>query len=468
MDGDLASRGGPRSALVMRVCFAALVLGVLAVLPVSASAQETDPCPNGFHFDRMSGTGCVQDFDKFPEYGHPGYTGSPVCDLGAAVTEWREVKAEVPGQPGAGAFAFLCFCDTDVDRNPTPSDVARCSDLPQLLEDSRIERGVIEPVLVTTTAEPTTTTATTAAAATTTQAASSTSTTHAATAPTSEKGDEDTAEQKSPQSSRTTAAVALVAAVGVMAQGARSGVVRGKAGELVAKGDALPKEVQDKLQKRANDLRSKIRQRYEQALARLRSNRLVRRPGEIAERGERRFREAQARLDRRARRIKERIERRVTEIVDRVKHGRLVRRGREIFDRAVRGIGKLQANYQAAQELHTIVTDKRRLQQEIDRGVARAVHRRIVSSGVSPVLVIGLGGERAIGRSVNRLIHDPRREFRRVGRTLRNPRNVVKEIGRGVRRVGRAIDKSPPARVARFVFGREGLGRLFRRRRRRR
>jgi hypothetical protein len=450
-----------RGSLVKLLFACLLVAAIVAIVPVGAPAQEADPCPNGFHFERMSGTGCVQDYELFPEFGHPGYTGSPVCDLGTPVIEWREVKAEVPGQPGAGAFPFLCFCDTELDRNPTQADIARCADLPQLLEDSRIERGLVEPA-TTTTQETTTTPATTSSTSTTKVQPTTTTTTTAATQPGASQEP-----KKGLPLPKTAAAAAIVTLAGVLAQGARSGVVRGKVGELVAKGDALPTRVQDRVQKRLDDLRTRVKQRYEEALARLRKHRIVRRPGEIIERGQRRFREAQARLDRRSQRIQERMERRGKEVVDRIGRSRLVRRGRELVDRAQRGIGRLKANYRGVQELHRIVTDKRRLEQEVNRGVGRVVRRGIARSGVSPILVTGLGGEKAIGRSVVRVLHDPRREFRRVGRTLRSPRALVREVGRGVRRVGRAIDKSPPARAARFVFGRQGLGRLFRGRRRR-
>ncbi|NIA24826.1 MAG: hypothetical protein GWP04_04590 [Gammaproteobacteria bacterium] len=404
----------------------------------------------------MSGTGCVQDLNTFPEYGHPGYTGSPVCDLGAAVTEWREVRGEVPGQPGAGAFAFLCYCDTSLDRNPDSTDLARCPNVAQLVEDSRIERGFVEPT--TTTAQET---------ATTEPASEPTSTTATVTSTTAPAIPSEPSEPAGgvPGSA---AAVALVTVAGVMGQAVRAGVVRGKAGELVAKGDALPKDVRDKIDNRKKELRTRLRQRYQEALQRLRRHRIVRRPGEIVERGERRFREAQARLDRRSRRVEERLRKRGRETIDRIGRSRIVRRGRDLFDKGARGLARLRADYQAAQGLHTILTDRRRLQQEVDRGIERAVHRRLVGSGVSPLLVTGLGGERAIGNSVKRFFRDPRREFRRVGRTLRSPRNVVKEVGRGVRRVGRSIDKSPPAQASRFIFGRRGLGRLFRRRRRHR
>lgn len=429
----------------------------IVLLPGGAPAQETDPCPKGFHYERMSGTGCVQNRNEFPEYGHPGYTGSPVCDLGAAVTEWREVKAEVPGNPGAGAFPYLCYCDTDVDRNPGATDLKRCSNLPQLLEDSRVERGVIvpEPTIVEDTTEITTeTTAEPSTSTTGSESTASPSTTTPAAAASATSGGEKgppTGIPIGPQAALLT----VVAAAGIGLQSSRSGVVGQDLAGIVATGGGPSDVLRRVLEEGKQNLHDRLMKRYQDAMRRLKKHRIIRRPGEIIERGERRFRAAQARLDRRSREIRERIQRPGRRLADRIEHSRVVRRGREI-------VAKARENYEIAQGVHVLATDKRARRQAVDQEVDRTVHRRLVGSGVSPLVVTAFGGEKSIGRSVKRFVHDPRRELRRVGRTLRNPRNVAHEVGRGLRRVGRAVGNSALGRVGRW------FGHLFGRRRRHR
>jgi len=99
----------------------ALLVGLLAVLLLDlalgaagdALAQELDNCPEGFHWERMSGQCCVQDFDTIPEHGLIGYTGNSICDEGyTGVYERLPTKNRegVAGCPNYASFAFLEEC----------------------------------------------------------------------------------------------------------------------------------------------------------------------------------------------------------------------------------------------------------------------------------------------------------------------------------------------------------------------
>jgi hypothetical protein len=78
------------------------------------SAQEDNKnCPEGFHWERMSGQCCVQDYETIPEHGRLGYTGNSICDDGyVGVYQGRMTtnREGVPGCPNYNEFAFLTEC----------------------------------------------------------------------------------------------------------------------------------------------------------------------------------------------------------------------------------------------------------------------------------------------------------------------------------------------------------------------
>jgi len=100
---------------------AAGVTGVLAVALLwaiagtAASAQQPERknCPVEFHWERLSGQCCVQDYEAIPDHGRIGYTGNSICDDGyVGVYERRPTTngLGVDGCPGYTSFAFLKSC----------------------------------------------------------------------------------------------------------------------------------------------------------------------------------------------------------------------------------------------------------------------------------------------------------------------------------------------------------------------
>jgi hypothetical protein len=98
----------------------ALLAGLLAVflldLALGATgtlAQEKENCPPGFFWERLSGTGCVQDRSTLPGHGKIGYDGTSICEDGySGAYEHRETTdgETAPGTPYVN-FAFLTACN---------------------------------------------------------------------------------------------------------------------------------------------------------------------------------------------------------------------------------------------------------------------------------------------------------------------------------------------------------------------
>ncbi len=101
---------------------AALGWGALGTSSAAASAPAPAEeygdwvCPEGFHWERMSANGCVQNGDTIPEHGGGlSYTQEPICRDPAyphMITEWRETPTgePIPGSGGKTALAFLVDC----------------------------------------------------------------------------------------------------------------------------------------------------------------------------------------------------------------------------------------------------------------------------------------------------------------------------------------------------------------------
>jgi hypothetical protein len=79
----------------------------------SAQEPESKNCPAGFHWERMSGQCCVQDYETIPEHGRIGYTGNSICDDGYGAVYERRPTTDgqgPPGCPGYTSFVFLTEC----------------------------------------------------------------------------------------------------------------------------------------------------------------------------------------------------------------------------------------------------------------------------------------------------------------------------------------------------------------------
>jgi len=88
---------------------------MLVVSATSARAQERKNCPDGFHWERMSGQCCVQDYETLPEHGKIGYTGNSLCEDGYVATYERRGTKDgkgVDGCPGYTSFVFLKSCSS--------------------------------------------------------------------------------------------------------------------------------------------------------------------------------------------------------------------------------------------------------------------------------------------------------------------------------------------------------------------
>lgn len=82
-----------------------------------AAAQDADPerlnCPVGFHWERMSGQCCVQDWETLPANGKIGYTGNSLCEDGFQGEYEQRPTTDglgLPGCPNYTSFAFLTAC----------------------------------------------------------------------------------------------------------------------------------------------------------------------------------------------------------------------------------------------------------------------------------------------------------------------------------------------------------------------
>jgi hypothetical protein len=88
------------------------LLWVIDVKLVAAQVERKN-CPAGFHWERMSGQCCVQDYETIPDHGRIGYTGNSICDDGYAATYEQRPTTDgqgPPGCPGYTSFAFLTSC----------------------------------------------------------------------------------------------------------------------------------------------------------------------------------------------------------------------------------------------------------------------------------------------------------------------------------------------------------------------
>lgn len=111
---------GAGAALVGIAGLGLAVLGAAALTssPARADVREygDEVCPEGFHWERMSANGCVQDADTIPGNGGGlSYTQEPICRDPAyphMITEWRETPTgePIPGSGGKTALAFLVAC----------------------------------------------------------------------------------------------------------------------------------------------------------------------------------------------------------------------------------------------------------------------------------------------------------------------------------------------------------------------
>ena len=86
---------------------------MLVVSATSARAQERKNCPTDFHWERMSGQCCVQDYETLPNHGKIGYTGNSMCEDGYVATYERRGTQNglgVDGCPNYTSFVFLKSC----------------------------------------------------------------------------------------------------------------------------------------------------------------------------------------------------------------------------------------------------------------------------------------------------------------------------------------------------------------------
>ena len=97
---------------------------MLVVSATSARAQERKNCPNDFHWERMSGQCCVQDYETLPEHGKIGYTGNSLCEDGYVATYERRGTQNglgVDGCPNYTSFVFLTSCASQAGGAADPS-----------------------------------------------------------------------------------------------------------------------------------------------------------------------------------------------------------------------------------------------------------------------------------------------------------------------------------------------------------
>jgi len=100
-------------AFVVGVSFTLASFLCLAAGSPAWAQVERKNCPGDFHWERMSGQCCVQDYETIPEHGRIGYTGNSICDDGyVGVYQRRPTTGGggPPGCPGYTSFAFLTSC----------------------------------------------------------------------------------------------------------------------------------------------------------------------------------------------------------------------------------------------------------------------------------------------------------------------------------------------------------------------
>jgi len=102
---------------------AALLTGLLAVFLLDVAlgapgtlAQEKENCPRDFHWERMSGQCCVQDFDTIPDHGRIGYTGNSICDDGYTGIYERRATTDGEGPPGCPNYTSFVFLEECVKK----------------------------------------------------------------------------------------------------------------------------------------------------------------------------------------------------------------------------------------------------------------------------------------------------------------------------------------------------------------
>jgi hypothetical protein len=109
--------------MLRKLFVALLAIGVTSTLAgalvwsISGNAAwaqvERKNCPAGYHWERMSGQCCVQDYETIPEHGRIGFTGNSICDDGYLATYEQRPTTDGQGPPGCPAytsFAFLTSC----------------------------------------------------------------------------------------------------------------------------------------------------------------------------------------------------------------------------------------------------------------------------------------------------------------------------------------------------------------------
>jgi len=100
-------------AFVVGVSFTLASFLCLAAGSPAWAQVERKNCPGDFHWERMSGQCCVQDYETIPEHGRIGYTGNSICDDGYAGIYERRPTTDgqgPPGCPGYTSFVFLKEC----------------------------------------------------------------------------------------------------------------------------------------------------------------------------------------------------------------------------------------------------------------------------------------------------------------------------------------------------------------------
>ena len=474
---------------------AVLVLLCLAVRPATANAVQTtdDPCPNGFHWERMSGTGCVQNYNEWPPFGHAGYTGSPVCDIGAAITDWRESKAPVPGTP-AVAFPYLCLCDTydpAIGDDPEPSAATKknCGNLAALIIESRFIRDLPAPDWAD--AGPMVTLPPDNA-----DDDESPPETEPTVPEASDDAEEDATSSDEPSKGKTALGAGVAAlALTTLIQLVRDGHIRGKAADLVRKAEKAAKrgerraaELLEKAQKAAAValnpgvfLERAANRKIEKLRQTKRAKRFERRARELQEMAEPVIRDPGGALEQKAKREIEKLrqtkrgqqlERRAGEFSDKVRKAgdvladpegatkkkvkeyvkrlrdrarkraadpRLKRRLKRLTDRINRRTKGI-LNAESTLRLARAMGDPRRFSREVRRNPALA--RYVISrAGLSPVAIEAIGGPKAVQRMLGRIARNPGREVRRAVRFAGRPKEWANEIGRAGRRVVRGFGR---------------------------
>ena len=103
-----------------------LSIGLALIMSSVAFAQEPERqnCPNEFHWERMSGQCCVQDYETLPAHGKIGYTGNSLCEDGYVATYERRGTKDgkgVDGCPNYTSFVFLTSCASQAGGAADPS-----------------------------------------------------------------------------------------------------------------------------------------------------------------------------------------------------------------------------------------------------------------------------------------------------------------------------------------------------------